>query len=132
MNVLLRTLGKTFIGFMEYTRRYFFTLSCSASKYGILNFNVLIDTKVCGVCVCVWESDMDKRHQTQEMRESQQCYTLCDSNIEFSFTKANSLSINNNDRIWNYRQSDMLQNSLPLHVQSVILIFDVLTLPSNL
>lgn len=97
MNVLLRTLGKTFNGFMEYTRRYFLTLSCSASKYGIINFNVLIDAKVCGVCVR--ESDMDKRHQTQEMRESQQCYTLCEGNIEFSFTKANSLSINNNDRI---------------------------------
>lgn len=33
------------------------------------------------------------------MRESQQCYTLCDSDIEFSFTKTNSLSMNNNDKI---------------------------------
>lgn len=41
--------------------KIFLTLSCSASKYGIINFNVLIDAKVCGVCVCVF--DMDKRYQ---------------------------------------------------------------------
>lgn len=39
--------------------KIFLTLSCSASKYGIINFNVLIDAKVCGVCVF----DMDKRYQ---------------------------------------------------------------------
>ena len=39
--------------------KIFLTLLCSASKYGIINLNVLIDAKVCGVCVClIWIKDI--------------------------------------------------------------------------
>lgn len=39
--------------------KIFLTLSCSASKYGIINFNVLIDAKVYGLRVClIWIKDI--------------------------------------------------------------------------